>query len=128
MAGAIDPIGVLDDVGDLVPVDVRHVEVDAEPAATADVRRAEEALGLPIDVLGLRTRRRRAPEPEPVVVVVVAHVEERLLATDEPRRLAVAQPLRHLGQVHAQRAQACERGDRSRRRAVDHAVAPAIAP
>ena len=43
--GGDDAVGVGDQLGDLVPVD-RDVEVDAEPAAVADVRRPEEPLGV----------------------------------------------------------------------------------
>ena len=88
-------VGIRDDLGDLGPVD-GHVEVDAEPAAAADVRRPEVVLRGRRDERLLDPGWRCAPEPEPVVVMVVGVRDERLLVPDEPGRLAVAQPLRRL--------------------------------
>ena len=50
------PVGVLDDAGQLVPVGI-DVEADAQPAAVPDVRRDEEALRLLVDERRLEARR-----------------------------------------------------------------------
>jgi hypothetical protein len=102
------PVGVLDDLGDLVPVD-RHVEVHAEPAAATDVRRHEKPLGIRRDHRPLHAGRRRARERQSIVVVVIGVRDERLLAPNEPRGLAVAQPL---GGLREREADASQRGQR----------------
>ena len=107
------PVGVGDDLGDLVPVHLVVVEPDAEPAATADVRRPEEPVRAGGDQRLLRAGRGGAPEPDPVVVVVVGVGHEDL--AHEPGRLAVAGLLGDLGQGQAERAQPGQRVGHGRR-------------
>src|SRR3954447_25238262 len=57
------PIGVADDLRDLVPVGVT-VDADPAPAAVADVRRTEVAVRVGGEQFLLGTGRRRAPEGE----------------------------------------------------------------
>ena len=103
-------VGVGADLRHLVPVRV-DVEAHAEPAPAADVRRAEEALGLLLDELLLDARRRRAPDGKAAVaMVVVEEHHERLLAAHEERRRAVAQPLGRLRQGEADAADLGEGG------------------
>ena len=98
---------VLDQVRDDVPVDL-DVEVHAEPAAVADVGRAEVALRRLGDQRLLHVGARRAPEGHAVVVMLVREHHEGLLAADEPGRFAVAQAFGHLGQRQAEAAQVFE--------------------
>src|SRR5262245_39353736 len=86
-------------LGQLGPVDL-SVETYAEPAAVADVGWAEVAIGVAGHVRLLGAERRGAPQVGELqlVVAVVPAGDERLLATDEPRRRSVAGPLGHLGQ------------------------------
>ncbi len=108
-------VGVLADPGDLVPVEI-DVEADADPAAAADVRRAEEPVRLGFDQRLLRAGRRRAPEVREVVAVVavVPQLHEHLLVADEPRRRAVARPLGHLGERETDRAHPVDQRHRAR--------------
>ena len=87
------------------------VQVQTATGWAAIVRRAKEALGLGVHELLLHPGRRRAREVGEVVLVVAVGREgsEDLLAADEPRRLAVAQPLGHLGKGHADAAHPGER-------------------
>src|SRR5437762_3159140 len=77
-------VGVGQDAGDFVPVDV-DVEAHAEPAPVAHIGRPEEALGLLGDEFGLYAGRRRAPDAEdPVAVMVVDEHGDRLAIPHEP--------------------------------------------
>src|SRR6476646_9934032 len=101
--------GVVDDAGDLVPVDV-DVEPHTDPASRTDVRGYEEPPGLLVDERRLHAGRRTAPDRQPTVaLVVVEEHHERLLAAREERRRAVAQPFRRLGKGHADLADTRER-------------------
>ncbi len=100
-------VGVEDQVCDLVPV-LRDVKVDAEPAAVADVPRAEEPPVIGADEDFLRAGRGRAPEGDAVVVMVVGGGHEGLLALHEPRWLAVGETLRDVGEREAQPAEGFE--------------------
>lgn len=77
---------------DLLPIEF-DVQVHAEPAANADVRRPKVQLRLRFDHRLLRTRRCRAPEGKPSTVVVIRVHDEAALALEEPSRLPVTQPL-----------------------------------
>ena len=90
------------------PVD-RHVEPNAEPAAMSDIWRSKEPLRSRLDEHGLDAFGSGAPEAEHVIVVMVGIGDERLLAANEPCRLAVTDPLRRLGQVQADRPQPRQR-------------------
>src|SRR5581483_10918460 len=63
--GGVEPVGVGDDGGDLVPVGV-PVDADADPATVPDVGRAEELLGVFGDELLLGAGDGRAPERQVV--------------------------------------------------------------
>jgi uncharacterized protein YndB with AHSA1/START domain len=105
--GSDRPVRVLAQLRDLRPVDL-HVEADADPAASAYVRRVEEPAGGGRDEFGLRARQPRAPQVRELVVVVARRPQrdERLLVPHEERRRAVAGALGHLGQREADRPQA----------------------
>src|SRR3954451_4992882 len=97
---------VLDDAGDLLPVEVA-VEANAEPAAVADVRRHEVVLGRGVDERMLHALGRGAPQRQaPVVVVVVVVHDEAALVADEEGGRAVAGALARLRQREAQLADA----------------------
>ena len=103
------PVGVCADLGHLLPVRV-DVQADAEPAAAAHVRRAEEALGLLLDELLLDTRRRGAPDGQAAVaVVVVQEHDERLLVAHEERRRPMTEALGRLRQGEADAPNLLER-------------------
>src|SRR5438270_72650 len=76
------------------PVDVIGVEVNAQPAAIADVRGAEEVLRVLAYKQLLRAHGRCKPHTQPVVVVMIGGGGE-LLATDEPGGLAMTLFLSH---------------------------------
>ena len=79
-------VRVLDRARNLVPVEPA-VELHADPAAVADVRRRGSSARLAGDQRLLHPGRCRAPEREPAVAVVVVEVHhERLLAAHEPGR------------------------------------------
>jgi hypothetical protein len=99
------PVRVFDDRGDLVPIDsvpAGCVEVDAEPPgerSACGCRRLEESLGFGAHKFFLHAERGRAPERDSAVaVVVVVEVTEGPPISHEEARLAVAQPLVHLGE------------------------------
>src|SRR5687768_13289228 len=75
-------IGIEDDVTQLSPVD-GDVNVDAEPAAVADVGWPEETLRGGGDQRFLRTLGRCTPEREAVVVVMIGGRDEGFLVADE---------------------------------------------
>ena len=86
------PVRVGDDLGDLPPVDPRHVEVHTQPASPADVRRPEEPLRVAAHQRLLRARWGGSH-----AVVVVAPGVGHEHPAHEPRRLAVAPLLSGLG-------------------------------
>src|SRR5882757_1620336 len=99
------PVGITDDLGDLVPGRV-VVDAHAQPAPVTDVGRTEVAIRVVGDEGFLGPGWRRAPEPEVVsAVVVVVQDHEQLLVPDEESGLAVGRPLRRLGQAEADLAQ-----------------------
>jgi predicted phosphodiesterase len=101
-------VGVLDRARDLVPGQP-GVELDADPTAVADVRRAEVVLGLAVDERLLHPGRRGAPEREAAIAMVVVDVHhERLLAADEPGWLTVGRAFGDLGQREAEFAHAVQ--------------------
>jgi hypothetical protein len=95
---------VLDDAGELVPVDV-VVQKHAEPAAMTDVGRPEEPLGCCGDKELLIAGRSGAPDREAAVaVMVVQHHQEAFPVAHEEARRAVARPLARLRQRQAKPA------------------------
>jgi len=96
-------VGLGDELLQLVPID-RDVQVDAHPTTMADVWRPEEPDRIGLDQAFLAAGRRGQPDGEPVVVVMVRRRRKRA-GTDEPGRLAVAQPLGDVGQRFADRAE-----------------------
>ena len=88
----------------LGPIDL-DVEVHAEPAPVADIRRPEEPLGSGRNQGLLGTGRRSKPCCSPVVVMSIGRGHE-LPLPDEPARLAVAQPFGRVGEREAERPQA----------------------
>ena len=89
-------------IGSQLVVRDRPTQPHPDPAAVADVGRAEEHVGLLVDHLLLHARRRRAPDAEDAVaVVIVDEHRDRLLVPHEPRRRAVTRPLGDLGKRRA---------------------------
>jgi hypothetical protein len=102
--------GILDDAGELVPVNA-VVQENAEPAAMPDVRRPEESLRSRGDEQLLVAGRRGAPDRKVAVpVVVVQEHQETLLVAHEEARSSVTRPLARLGQPEADPAQPLENG------------------
>src|SRR4030095_12774006 len=97
-------VAVLENLGDLVPIDLA-VEPHADPAFVADVRRVEELVRVGVDEGFLRTRARLAPHCDAVgaVVVVVVHGEE--LVADAKGRFAPSFLLGRLRQCETDLAQ-----------------------
>jgi hypothetical protein len=85
-------VGVLDEDRDLAPVD-GDVEVDAEPAFSADLGWSEVSAGIGGDEGLLCTLGSGAPEGDAVVVMMVGVHDEALLVADIPHRLAVGEAL-----------------------------------
>lgn len=85
-------IGVDDDGLDAVPVD-RDVEIAADPASPAHIGRHEETIRVGLDQHPLNPVRGSTPACETIVVMVVGVGDELSLPTDEPGRLAMADPL-----------------------------------
>lgn len=96
-------VRILEDRGQLLPVDILHIKVDTEPAPVANVRGTEEATRRCRHQCLLRAVRRGAPQADAVVMVVIGDGGE-LLRSREPRRFAMAEPLRHAWQPEAQSA------------------------
>src|SRR4051812_29850428 len=78
----------------------RRVQVDADPAADADVWRDEEVLGVGGDEIVLRTGRRVAPDGDAAIAVMIVREHREQLAVHAPRRLAPGKLL--LGVRHAE--------------------------
>src|ERR1700753_4419268 len=95
------------ELSDLGPVALT-AEAAAEPAATAAVRRAEDAVRFGLDQLGLSAGRGGTPQVRELVLVVALgpQRDERLLVPDVPGRRAVAGALGDLGQGQADGPQA----------------------
>ena len=72
------PVGVFTDRGHLGPVDV-PVETYSQPASAADVRWAEEPLGLGVDEFGLDAGGGGTPQMGEIVVVVAARPQHHEL-------------------------------------------------
>src|SRR2546425_9264575 len=101
-------VRLLDRAGDRVPVEP-FVELHADPAAVADVRRDKVMLRVGLHETALHPGRRRAPQRETTVRMVVVHVGHERLLTDEPRRRAVTRALARLGKRKTDLADAPER-------------------
>lgn len=96
-------VTILEDRGQLLPVDILYIKVDAEPTPVADVRGAEEATRRCPHQCLLRAVGCGAPQADAVVVVVIGGGGE-LFRSREPCRFAVAEPLGHARQPQAQSA------------------------
>src|SRR5579864_9447259 len=86
------PVGVLDDGGNLVPVNV-SVHAHTEPPTVTAVRRPKEPFWLGSDQFLLHSRRRRTPQLiKPDVVLPILPVLDYLrFAAQEPRWRVVAE-------------------------------------
>jgi hypothetical protein len=98
--------GLAHELLDHLPVRLR-VEDDADPAARADVGRAEEAVGVGFDQGLLRTDGLRQPDGEMggAMVVIIEHREHLALA-GKPGGLTVGEAFSRLGKREAYLAQA----------------------
>ena len=89
-------MGALDHDPDLHPIDL-NVEIDPDPPPHTDVRRPEKTPRIGLDQHLLSPVRGRQPHAQPIVVVMIGR-RCKLLATYEPRGLAVAELLKGAGQ------------------------------
>ena len=89
-------MGALDHDPDLHPIDL-DIEIDPDPPPHTDVRRPEEPLRIGADQNLLSAVGGRKPHAQPIVVVMIGR-RCKLLATYEPRGLAVAELFRGAGQ------------------------------
>src|SRR5690606_2943903 len=106
--GRHETVALLDEARELLPVDAR-AEVDPQPAAVADVRRAEEEQRVARDQRRLRALRRRQPQGLALEAVVLPGVVcEHAPLAGEPARPAVAEALDRLGEGEAELAEAFE--------------------
>src|SRR6266568_1626987 len=111
-----EPVRVLDDGGNFVPVDI-DIEPHSEPPARSDIRRSVEPRGVLLDHRLLHAGRSRRPEADDAVVVMIVREHAEDLAA-EPRRLAVAQLLGRLGKRQASLPQPLDRVARFRHTAI----------
>ena len=101
-------VGVDDDRFHVVPVD-SDVEIAPDPTSSPDIGRHEEAIGVGFDQHPLNSVGGGTPAGETVVVMVVGVGDELSLPTDEPGRLAMADPLLDFRQRQTDLAQPGER-------------------
>jgi hypothetical protein len=103
-------ISVLDDIGDLLPVEI-EVKTHTEPTTSTDVRWNEKPPPVSMHQRVLRPRWCVAPERQPPVIVMVVHEhDERPFAAPKERRGAVAQTLFSLWKAEAKAAHAFASG------------------
>jgi len=101
-------VGVGDDRFHVVPVD-KDVEIAPDPTSSTHIGGHEETIRVGLDQHPLNPVGGGTPAGETIVVMVVGVSDELSLATDEPGRLAMADPLLDFRQGETDLAQPGER-------------------